>query len=91
VYSPIAFGKKMDPTGVFIRKYLPVLAKVPDQYIYEPWLMPESVQKKLACIIGKDYPKPIIEHETAKRACLDRISQAYQLAKANKRKRDDYE
>ena len=45
VYSPVAFGKKTDPTGQYIRKYLPKLAKFPTEYIYEPWKAPISVQK----------------------------------------------
>ena len=32
-------------------------------YIYEPWTAPINVQKKANCIIGKDYPAPIVNHE----------------------------
>ena len=45
VYSPVAFGKKTDPLGNYIRKYVPKLAKFPKEYIYEPWKAPLSVQK----------------------------------------------
>jgi cryptochrome len=45
VYSPIAFGKKTDPHGLYIRKYVPQLAKYPDNYIFEPWTAPLTVQK----------------------------------------------
>ncbi len=45
VYSPIVFGKKTDPHGLYIRKYLPKLKKFPDNYIFEPWTAPLSVQK----------------------------------------------
>ena len=45
VYSPVAFGKKTDPKGEYIKKWLPVLKDMPSQYIYEPWKAPESVQK----------------------------------------------
>ena len=54
VYSPIAFGKKTDKNGDYIRKYLPVLKNMPAQYIYEPWMAPPSVQKIAKCIIGQD-------------------------------------
>ena len=53
VYSPVAFGKKTDPRGLYIKKYLPVLAQIPEEYIYEPWDAPLSVQKRAGCIIGK--------------------------------------
>ena len=35
---------------------------MPAEYIYEPWKAPEDVQKKAKCLIGVDYPKPIIDH-----------------------------
>ena len=41
----VAFGKKTDPSGAYIRKYVPKLAKYPDKYIFEPWEAPMAVQK----------------------------------------------
>ena len=46
---------------------------MPDKYIYEPWKAPKAVQEKAGCIIGKDYPKPIVAHDEARRANLDRM------------------
>jgi cryptochrome len=40
IYSPVAFGKKTDPDGKYIRKYVPVLKDFPQAYIYEPWTAP---------------------------------------------------
>ena len=36
---------------------------MPVDYIYEPWTAPINIQKKAKCIIGKDYPEPIVNHE----------------------------
>lgn len=44
------------------RRYIPELKNVPEKYLYEPWKCPESVQKKVGCIIGKDYPQRIVDH-----------------------------
>jgi cryptochrome len=46
VYSPVTFGKKYDPDGKFIRRFLPKLANFPSKYIYEPWTAPLDVQNK---------------------------------------------
>lgn len=81
VYSPIAFGKKTDPEGHYIKKYIPVLKNFPKKYIYEPWTAPLSVQKECKCVIGVDYPKPIVDHETAKNINLDRMKEAYKKNK----------
>jgi cryptochrome len=61
---------------------LPVLAKMPDKYIYEPWKAPLDVQRAAGCIIGKDYPAPIVDHETASKANMDKHAKAYAAHKA---------
>ncbi|KPJ17656.1 Cryptochrome-1 [Papilio machaon] len=45
-----------------VRRYVPELARVPVQYIYEPWKAPIDVQERANCIIGKDYPAPMVNH-----------------------------
>lgn len=81
-YSPVAFGKKTDPDGSYIRKYLPVLAKMPKKYIYEPWTAPMEVQVAAGCIVGKDYPPPIVDHNVASKANMDKLARAYAADKA---------
>ena len=76
-YSPVAFPKKYDKTGVYVRRWLPALAKLPDKYIYEPWLAPAAVQKKAGCVIGVDYPAPIVDHATASKENMGRMAAAY--------------
>ncbi|KAG8434639.1 hypothetical protein GDO86_012849 [Hymenochirus boettgeri] len=77
VYSPVAFGKKTDKNGEYIKKYLPFLKKFPAEYIYEPWKAPRSLQERAGCIIGKDYPKPIVEHEVVRKKNIQRMKAAY--------------
>jgi deoxyribodipyrimidine photolyase len=33
---------------------------MPAKYIYEPWLAPLEVQKKAKCVVGVDYPEPMV-------------------------------
>ena len=77
VYSPVAFGKKTDPLGSYIRKYVPKLTKFSKEYIYEPWKAPISVQKDCGCIIGEDYPKPIVDHDTVHKENIIKMKAAY--------------
>ncbi|KAK1265502.1 (6-4)DNA photolyase [Acorus gramineus] len=79
IYSPISFGKKYDPNGNYIRHFLPVLKDMPKEYIYEPWTAPMSIQVKANCIIGKDYPKPVINHDFEMKECRRRMGEAYAL------------
>ncbi|TRY96587.1 hypothetical protein DNTS_007577 [Danionella cerebrum] len=77
VYSPIAFGKKTDKYGDYIKKYLPGLKMFPADYIYEPWKAPRSIQERAGCIVGKDYPRPIVDHMVAHKKNLQRMKAAY--------------
>ncbi|MCA2999597.1 MAG: deoxyribodipyrimidine photo-lyase [Rhodocyclaceae bacterium] len=65
IYNPVKQAQDQDPDGVFVRRWLPVLAKVPDEYIFEPWTMPPSVQDDCGVVIGRDYPAPIVDHLAA--------------------------
>ncbi|CAH1982961.1 unnamed protein product [Acanthoscelides obtectus] len=77
-YCPVKFGRKADPNGDYIRRYLPVLKNMPIEYIHEPWLAPENVQRATKCIIGKDYPLPMVNHAVVSRINIQRMKQVYQ-------------
>ena len=46
------------------------LAKVPDKFIHAPWNMPPLEQQLAGCVIGKDYPAPIVDHDVARHEAL---------------------
>lgn len=80
-YSPVAFQKKNDPNGDYIRKWIPALAKMPAKYIYEPWKAPAAVQASAGIRIGKDYPMPIVDHATESKENMSKMAYAYELHK----------
>jgi deoxyribodipyrimidine photo-lyase len=49
-----------DPTGAYIRRWVPELKAVSDEYIHTPWSMPESEMEAAGCVIGKDYPASLL-------------------------------
>ena len=49
-------------------KKVPELKNMPVKYLHEPWTAPAAVQEQAKCIIGKDYPKPIVDHKKAREA-----------------------
>jgi len=81
IYSPAKQVTDQDPQGLFIRRYVPELERVPDVYLPEPHTMPPMVQTQVGCVIGRDYPAPIVDHKTAYREARRRIVEV--------RKRDD--
>jgi deoxyribodipyrimidine photo-lyase len=61
MYNPIKQSKDHDPQGIFVKKWLPVLQHVPEQFIHEPWTMTEIEQQLYQCAIGEHYPLPIVD------------------------------
>ncbi len=58
---PISFSKNVDTEGLFIKKWIPQLSNLPVKYIHEPYLMSPLEQQIYSIILGKDYPKPIVD------------------------------
>jgi deoxyribodipyrimidine photo-lyase len=81
IFNPVAQSEKFDPRGRFIRSYLPELARVPDRYIHAPWTMPAAEQERAGCVIGRDYPAPIVDHATQRALALALFRRAAQHGK----------
>jgi deoxyribodipyrimidine photo-lyase len=75
VFNPILQGQKFDPNGVYIRRWLPELAQIPNRYIHNPWDMPLAIQRQAGCLLDQDYPKPIIDHHWARERTLTAYAQ----------------
>lgn len=76
LYHPARQQERFDPTGAYVRRYVPELADVPDRFLAEPWTMPADVQRRVGCLIGRDYPAPVVDHAGARRAALARFRDA---------------
>jgi len=76
VFNPTLQGKKFDPQGTYVRRWVPELARVPDRFIHQPWKMPLDIQQKAGCIVGQDYSAPIVDHAWARERALAAYAQA---------------
>ena len=74
IYNPTKQAVEQDPRGVFIRRWVPELAGVPPAYVHMPWTMPADVQQVAGCVIGHDYPAPLVDHATAVREAKRRLA-----------------
>lgn len=77
MYSPIAFYQKYDAQGAYIRKYCPELKNFPGKLIYTPWKASVSDQKSYGCVIGKDYPSPIVDHDIVRVENIAKMKDSY--------------
>jgi len=75
LYNPVKQGQDHDPTGEFVRRWIPALSGLPDSFVHAPWLLPEDQQRAAGCLIGRDYPAPVVEHQPAVAAARARIAE----------------
>lgn len=71
IYNPIKNSEDHDPEGLFIKKWLPELEKIPPHLIHEPWKLSVMDQQLYECEIGKDYPFPIVDVEETRKYASD--------------------
>jgi deoxyribodipyrimidine photo-lyase len=71
IFNPLTQSEKFDPTGAFIRKYLPELRKVTNEHIHAPWRMSAEDSSRASVVIGKTYPAPIVDHAQARAITLE--------------------
>jgi deoxyribodipyrimidine photo-lyase len=71
VFNPVTQGRRHDPDGTYIRKWLPELTSLPDEFIHAPWEAPVSTVRAAGVTIGGNYPAPIVEHSAARARALE--------------------
>ena len=81
IFNPILQGEKFDKDGLYVKRWVPELSKVPNKFIHKPWEMELKYQEAIKTIIGKDYPQPIVIHEKARVSALE----AFKSLKKNKK------
>ena len=70
IFNPVTQGEKFDPNGDYVRKYVPELARVPNKFIHQPWKLSEAEQKAIGCVLGRDYPLPVVDHKVQREKAL---------------------
>jgi deoxyribodipyrimidine photo-lyase len=61
IYNPIKQARDHDPSGIFVRRWIPKLLRVPTDFIFEPWRMTDNLQREYGCVLGRDYPMPVVD------------------------------
>ncbi len=73
IYNPIKNSEDHDTEAVFIKQWLPELAKIPAHLVHEPWKLSLMDQLLYDCEIGKDYPQPIVDVEETRKYASERV------------------
>ncbi|NNE34171.1 MAG: deoxyribodipyrimidine photo-lyase [Rhodothermales bacterium] len=70
VFNPMSQSKKFDPEGAYLRQWIPELGDLPNKYIHSPWDAPDEVLSDAGVQLGRDYPRPVVDHADARKAAL---------------------
>ncbi len=74
IFNPVTQSEKFDPSGAFIKRYLPQLAKLDQRYIHTPWLLDKATLASAGVMLGENYPFPIVQHDVARKQTLERYA-----------------
>ena len=76
MFNPMTQHERFDPESVYVKRWVPELARVPGKKIFRPWLMSEEEQQESGCRIGDEYPAPIVDHAEERRFAVERYRAA---------------
>jgi deoxyribodipyrimidine photo-lyase len=64
IFNPVSQGRRFDPEGSYVRRHLPELRNVDEDYVHAPWLAPSP---------PRDYPSPVVDHAERRAEALRRF------------------
>jgi len=70
IFAPVLQGRKFDPAGEYVRRWVPELAALPAEHIHAPWEAGSEVLSAAKVRLGGNYPRPIVDHATARNEAL---------------------
>ncbi|KAH9315303.1 hypothetical protein KI387_023930, partial [Taxus chinensis] len=75
---PQVQGYMFDPDGNYTRQWLPELARMPTEWIHNPWNAPVTILKAAGVELGSNYPRPIVEIASARERLQKALAQMWE-------------
>lgn len=70
IFNPILQGEKFDPDGEYVKTFVPELSTLDRKFIHKPFDAPREALRKAGVELGKDYPKPLVDHNQSRQRAL---------------------
>jgi deoxyribodipyrimidine photo-lyase len=71
IFNPVTQGERFDPSGRYVRHWVPELSALPDAAIHSPAAVSPSILAQSGVRLGQDYPVPIVDLKTTRQRALD--------------------
>lgn len=78
IFNPTTQGEKFDPDGSYTKRFVPELQNLPLKYLFKPWAAPKDVLSNAGIVLGKTYPKPIIDLSYSRERALENYAMSKQ-------------
>jgi deoxyribodipyrimidine photo-lyase len=75
IFNPLLQGRKFDPEGHYVRRFVPELAGLGADNIHAPWEAPSAELARAGVVLGKDYPRPIVDLAEGRARALQAYAQ----------------
>ena len=73
IFNPVSQGEKFDPSGDYVRRWVPELDRLPNEWVHKPWGAPAGVLADAGVELGKHYPRPSVDHREARARALEAL------------------
>jgi deoxyribodipyrimidine photo-lyase len=70
ILNPVAHGRRFDPDGAYVRRWVPELARLPDAFLHRPFVAPRAALAYAGVRLGETYPLPLVDHDAARERAL---------------------
>ena len=70
IFNPVLQAERYDPARAYIRRWIPEIARLPDNYVHRPWQAPAAVLTAAGVQLGRDYPQPVVDFPASRDAAL---------------------
>ena len=70
IFNPVLQGRKFDPEGAYVRRFVPELAAMPAKHIHAPWEASDAILSEAGVVLDKTYPQPIVDLRASRQRAL---------------------
>jgi deoxyribodipyrimidine photo-lyase len=70
IFNPVRQGERFDAKGVYVRRWCPELARLPDKLLHQPWQAGAALLAQLGVVLNRDYPAPVVDLQQSRAEAL---------------------
>ena len=71
IFNPVLQGRKFDPDGAYVRRWVPELARLDTKHLHAPWDAPDLALVRAGIVLDRLYPRPAVDLAFGRARALD--------------------